>query len=113
VADFGTLADYELGIELHPASAAEWKRSALMLNSDALGHETATFHDGGGNVVCVHGGPDMLVTLDDLIDLAHEASQAGDRKLRDRALDALNGDEAARAECVSTVLDRRIHAAEG
>jgi len=109
MADFGTVVKYDSGQpRVRPATTVEWAKSAMMLNSTAPGHENRTFHDENNVVVYVDGGPDMLVTDDDLIDLAHESAACGDAAMKNKALAALDGEEIARTECVSIILGQRI-----
>ena len=112
--DFGTVTVYDTGKPLRSATAAEWLKSATFVNSSAPGRDAGIWHDTStpeDTVVFVAGGPEMTVTLDDIIDLAHEAKAAGDRAQLDVCLDALDDNTDAYARCITVILSNRATSA--
>ena len=108
---FGTLTDYNSSLPIRPASAEEWRFTALTVNGDAAGSETGAFEDENGRAVWVEGGPEVEVSDQDIRDLEQEAGQAGDCEQAGLCRAALGGDEGARAECVRVILDNRMEMA--
>ena len=106
---FGTLTDYTTSLPIRPASAEEWRLTALTVNGDTAGSETGAFEDENGRAVWVEGGPEVEVSDQDIRDLEQEAGQAGDCDQVDLCRSALAGDEGARAECVRVIIDNRLN----
>ena len=120
-ATFGTLTDYTTGTAIRPATAEEWRFTALAVNGDKAGGETGAWQDDSGRAVWVDGGPAMDVTGTDIEELGREASQHGDYAQEDLCRIATGtwdpdepqpaGEDDARAECVRVILDNRLNAA--
>ena len=106
---YGTLCDYLTGVPLRPATRNEWQMTVKALDA---GVEAGVWRDDDVHplTVYVDGGPDPLVSDQAIRDMAGDAEQYGPyAELCDRALD---GDQAARAECVALIRDYRCREAE-
>lgn len=117
---FGTLTDYNSGLAIRPATAAEWRRTADLVNGSMPGSYTGAWEDENGRAVWVADGPEITVTENDILELEQEAATAGDaaqaalcRQVWTLDEDGNYGADSrdARAECVRVILDSRLNAA--
>jgi hypothetical protein len=119
---FGTLTDYTMGESLRPASAEEWRCTALALNgiTSGAGGETGAWKigedgewtDGPGRAVYVDGGPVMEVTDEDIAALGREAEAHWDALQARQCAEALGGYGYARSQCVMVILAARAQDGE-
>ncbi len=136
MSDFGTLTDYETGEQIRPATAAEWRKTADLVNDGTSAGATGAF-DLDGRAVWVEGGPAAEAAFYSIRDLRDEAGQAGDMEmaricdialgeggtgefaeLLGQTVDGIQRDVIAamdqgeaRAECVRIILDNRLNTA--
>jgi hypothetical protein len=106
-ANFGTVTDRITGEAIRPATGAEWRRTADLVNGTDAGGETGAWADTDGRAVWVSGGPDPYVYDPDIRDLFDEAGRAGDTPMVALCREAVE-DEAARAQCVKVILSNRM-----
>ena len=105
---FGTVTRYATGAPVRSATAAEWRSTADLVNSEAAGGYTGAWRDGDGSAVYVDGGPETAVTDLDLKQLRDAAGTAGDPEQARLCTQALAGDAKARQQCVRAILDTRM-----
>jgi hypothetical protein len=115
---FGTLTDYATGTAIRPATAAEWRATADLVNNGTSAGLSGAWEDQDGRSVWVDGGPECEVSDRDIAELEQEAGQAGDgaqvdlcRKAAEKDEYGNVADEDARAECIRVILDNRVNMA--